>query len=262
MNHLTKSNRNASLSSGLGMLEKQRSLETNMSTRILSVFNLLKRVGFAVLLLGAGTVHGQPIDTVWSRTTGGSIHDFGLCVLFGFNGEVITGSTGSLRTPPGEYEALVSRFDVFGNETSIVDSNDVTLREARAIFVAPDENIILGGTSHSLGFNVVKIDPTGNVDWVFEAPFPDPFFPSVIISSVDSLSFIVVHSGGSSSFGDVHVYNLDNNGDTVWTQRIGGPGTDRITEIFFDSTTQQIQLFGSKRPADSGVNGFVVINCG
>jgi len=39
-----------------------------MSTRILSVFNLLKRVGFAVLLLG-GAVLAQPLpDVIWDRS--------------------------------------------------------------------------------------------------------------------------------------------------------------------------------------------------
>ncbi|NUO19677.1 T9SS type A sorting domain-containing protein [bacterium] len=44
---------NATLTAGLGKLAGKLNLETTKMTRILSVFNLLKRVGFAVLLLGA-----------------------------------------------------------------------------------------------------------------------------------------------------------------------------------------------------------------
>ncbi len=66
MLNLTKSNRNPFLFTGLGILAEQLSLETVMSTRILSVFNLLKRVGFAVLLLGA-VVQAHAQEMIWAR---------------------------------------------------------------------------------------------------------------------------------------------------------------------------------------------------
>ena len=51
------------LTSGLGKLVGQLSSEALIMTRILSAFNLLKRVGFAVLLLGGGlTAQAQPYE--------------------------------------------------------------------------------------------------------------------------------------------------------------------------------------------------------
>ncbi len=58
MDDLTSCGPFSTFQSDFGKLAGQLSLETTILTRILSVFNLLKRVGFAILLWG-GTAHGQ-----------------------------------------------------------------------------------------------------------------------------------------------------------------------------------------------------------
>jgi len=51
-----------------------------MSTRILSAFNLLKRVGFAVLLWG-GSAIAQPFDVLWDRSGQGPESGYGASVF-------------------------------------------------------------------------------------------------------------------------------------------------------------------------------------
>ncbi|MBL0062696.1 MAG: hypothetical protein IPP40_14730 [bacterium] len=49
-----------------------------LQTRVLSVFNLLKRVGFAVLLFwGTALVHAQPFDVLWDRSGQGPESGYG-----------------------------------------------------------------------------------------------------------------------------------------------------------------------------------------
>ncbi|MCB9368898.1 MAG: T9SS type A sorting domain-containing protein [Calditrichaeota bacterium] len=61
MNHLTSSKLLTIIASGLGKLVGQRTSEALIMTRILSAFNFLKRVGFAILLLG-GLLYAQPYE--------------------------------------------------------------------------------------------------------------------------------------------------------------------------------------------------------
>jgi len=55
-------------------------IPNNNTTRILSVFNLLKRVGFAVLLLG-GNAFAQPFDVLWDRSGQGPESGYGARVF-------------------------------------------------------------------------------------------------------------------------------------------------------------------------------------
>lgn len=76
MRLLTKSNRNPFLFSGLGKQMGELILKTMIMTRILSVFNLLKRVGFAVLFVATANTfaqHQAPIEWEqprWANLTG------------------------------------------------------------------------------------------------------------------------------------------------------------------------------------------------
>ncbi|MBK6764985.1 MAG: hypothetical protein IPG71_01380 [bacterium] len=90
-----------------------------MSTRILSVFNLLKRVGFALLLLGGNILaHAQPPDTLWTRRYGRQYHDLAHSVAQTPDGGfIIAGETWNAETfETRNADAYVVKVDSLGNE--------------------------------------------------------------------------------------------------------------------------------------------------
>ncbi len=224
MNPLTIQNRVVSFFSGLGTLVGKRTSEALIMTRILSVFKILKRVGFAVLCLHAMPANclSQNLDTLWTRLYGGEYRDYPSDLSILSNGDIVTVGFSELEllgdrrpyivcTHPSGELAWETRIDSLYNST--------------AVFVSEtnDQNVIAGvALPYSLDsseFRLFAWSLTGDFLWN----------RTYVVHHLAELTCCTIQENGSiylvgrigsdnPTDDDVQVIKVNQNGTEMWRE--------------------------------------------
>ncbi len=212
-------------------------------TRILSVFNLLKRVGFAVLLLG-GTVlvQAQPPDTLWTRRYGRQYHDIAHSVAQTPDGGfIIAGETWNAEVfETRNADAYVVKVDSLGNEEWSRSWGGEQTETINKIIILEDGYIAAGtwGISPpptsipSLGW-LMRLNLFGDTIWSKTIPEDNGFAWFEDMIEAENGDYVAVGRSNLSNSPDLWMVKFDSDGDTIWTRSFGGNGWDKgwaITE--------------------------------
>ncbi len=193
---------------------------------------ILKRVGFALLLLG-GSVNAQPPDTMWTRVYPGAV----LPRTFALTNDGGVIIAGTVDFPS---DAALTKIDEFGNvEWSRVYDTDnwVTLF---GVTETQYHNIVAVGlrfgNPHHFDFATYLIctDSDGDTVWTREINLDEDDDQLRAVMAVEDGLMCVGQAGligASSDAGDILIMKLDFNGDTLWTKRYGSSLQDRAYSL-------------------------------
>jgi len=207
-----------------------------LQTRIQSVFNLLKRVGFALLLWG-GSVLAQTPDTLFTRTFGGEQNDWFFDVLQTSDSGMI--ACGFSRTwGNGEQDAYVVKTDAQGN-LEWQQTYGTTDREQAVAIVAADVGYLVAifhrvfttGESRSETW-LLRIDENGDSvsTTIYSLGTGFHIYPQSIVEAEPGYLMLA-----GVWTGQVWLMKVDMTGDSIWSRRYGSPSvsenTMRITNL-------------------------------
>jgi hypothetical protein len=204
-------------------------------TRILSVFNLLKRVWFAVLfLLGLNTItQAQPPDTMWTRVYPGlgDPWSFGSTADGGF----IVISTVGIPS-----DAVLTKIDSAGNlEWSRVYVTDNWGDLTNVIQTSDGGYVAVGarfGHPHHFDYAtyLLRTDSNGDTLWSREYNLDENNDQLLSVISIGD-DFLCVGRVGAAGVtvdsGDVLIMKINSAGDTLWTKQYGTAFPDIAYDI-------------------------------
>jgi hypothetical protein len=175
-------------------------------------------------------------NTVWTKTFGGSLMDFGYCVSELADGSfVIAGETRSFGAGLGDVYLI--KLSSAGDSLWTKTYGGPDADWANSIASCMDGGVIMAGTTKSFGagdFDVylVKTDSSGSLLWskTYGRTNTDV---GVSVSQTADSGFII--TGNTRSFGaggtDVYLVKTDSAGDTLWTRAYGGTSFDYGTSV-------------------------------
>lgn len=266
---LTISESTHKLHTGLGKMTEQLSSEALIMTRILSAFNLLKRVGFAFLLLLdlcsiAPAQPYEPPDTLWTRTFE---YDGGVNIrgaIFLPNGTiVITGHLADTGLGQGLFYLVVTStgetidFDLYPDDLLIVDGGFVTQTS--------DGGFALAGTleiPNAADFRIDKLDSNGALIWERDYPMLGIQEASSIIGLPDGNLLLGGASTRASQPTKFFWMKINGaNGDTIWTQQLDQYESDPygIKSIALDQDNSFLLLGSTNYPDSSNQTDFLFV---
>jgi len=185
-------------------------------TRILFVFNLLKRVGFAVLLLGIHQTSAVEIE--WSRSFGGNGNDYANSVVMSNDSIIVfAGQTYSFADGDGCMMAVSSNGD------SIWLHSYPSVGRLFDVVKVADGGLIAAGSwqdDSCIGCaGLVKTDSAGNETWTrqYSIHGSSTFRSLCELSNSD---IAVVGDGGFGQQMFIVLLKLTSSGDTIWTRQI------------------------------------------
>ena len=197
-------------------------------------------------------------DTVWTKTFGGAEEDEGWCVLETTDGGyIISGHTKSFG--PGEEDLWLIKTNITGDTVwtkiygGLDDDKYFILRQTLG-----QGYIILGQTrSIGAGFDdlwVLKTDVDGDTIWT--KTYGDSLDNNVgsIELTMDG-GYIITGTTELNSSGeqDIWLIKINEYGDTLWTKKIGGYSSERITPNSVQQTSDGgYIIFASSESYGSG----------
>ncbi len=207
-----------------------------LQTRILSVFNLLKRVGFAVLLVVATVlVQAQPPDTLWTRRYGRQYYDIAHSVAQTPDGGfIIAGETWNAEVfETRNADAYVVKVDSLGNE-EWNHSWGWEYSEHISKLIVLDDGFIAAGAvgmfppanpEPSLGW-LLRLDSLGDTMWtkLLGNETGGTWFEDMI--AVENGNYVAIGRSRYSGSPDLWVAKFSVEGDTIWTRSFGGSAWD------------------------------------
>jgi len=172
-------------------------------------------------------------DTLWTKNYGGTDEDCGYGLQKTADGGfIIAGSTKS--TGAGEEDMYCIKTDSTGDTIWTRAYGGAASDKAQAIACASTGGYLLAGNTFSFGPGtpdssngyLVRIDDNGDTLWTrsFGNTGNDGFHG---VCAVPGGGFVAVGwSSGSGLSVDLFMVRIDDNGDSLWTKRIGGTGHD------------------------------------
>ncbi|MCJ8288734.1 MAG: T9SS type A sorting domain-containing protein [Crocinitomicaceae bacterium] len=171
----------------------------------------------------------------WSRTYGG-IYSDNICSVIPIidTGYMLLGSTSSFGLDSDIYLIKTDLIgDTLWTKTIGGTSEDYGLDMIRTL----DGNYVITGYTESFGAGqtdafLLKVDNDGNILWVKSYGGLDGESINTVLQSSDEGYLISgkTHSFGSID-GDIYLVKTDGLGDTLWTKKYGGLGTDHAKSI-------------------------------
>ncbi|MCB9357631.1 MAG: T9SS type A sorting domain-containing protein [Calditrichaeota bacterium] len=203
-----------------------------MYARIPSIFNLLKRVGFAVLVLGVNSSsQAQAPDTLWTRRYGNEFHDLAHSVAQTPDGGfIIAGETWDADTfETRNADAYLVKVDSLGNEEWSRRWGSAQSERINKIIVLEDGYMAAGtwGTSPpptsvpSHGW-LLRLDENGDTLWTRTVEDPNGFAWFEDMVAVEDGNYAATGVSRESGSIDFWVVKFAPNGDTLWTRSFGG----------------------------------------
>ena len=170
-------------------------------------------------------------DTLWARTYGGSVRDWGWSVLqTPDTGYIIVGQTSSFGA--GDKDYYLVKTDASGSVVWARTYGGTGLDEGRSVQQTLDGGYILAGYTTSFGagsydFYLVKTTAGGDTVWTRTYGGTNEDVGYSVRLTLDS-GYVMV--GYTASFGagnqDVYLVKTNTIGDTIWTRTYGGIGND------------------------------------
>ncbi|HZW38597.1 MAG TPA: T9SS type A sorting domain-containing protein [Ignavibacteriaceae bacterium] len=193
---------------------------------------------FVFLILISSISFPQSIETLWTKTFGGTNIDVGYSLKQTQDGGyIIVGYTRSFGTMSGRNIWLV-KTDAMGNEVWNKALGGDADDEAYSIQQTSDKGYILTGYTKSMGMGLMdvvlyKTDSLGNEIWnrTFGGSNDEEGYS---VLQTDDGGYII--AGATSSFGtlgsrDVWVIKTDANGTDIWKKNYGGNSSDGARNI-------------------------------
>lgn len=178
----------------------------------------------------------QNPDTIWTRTYGGTNHDFGCAVrICPDHGFIICGATASFGN--GGWDVYLVRTDANGDTVWTRTYGGPSHDEGRDVALTPDGGFLAAGYTSSYGAGgrdvyVVRVDAGGDTLWArtYGGALDDE---AVSIQPSRDGGYVVV--GTTYSFGagvgDIYLLKMDSLGDTLWTKTFGGTSTETGSKV-------------------------------
>jgi hypothetical protein len=170
-------------------------------------------------------------DTLWARTYGGSVRDWGWSVLqTPDTGYIILGQTSSFGA--GDKDYYLVKTDASGSVVWDKTCGGTGLDEGRSVQQTLAGGYILAGYTTSFGagsydFYLVKTNAAGDTVWTRTYGGTNEDVGYSVRLTLDS-GYVMV--GYTASFGagnqDVYLVKTNTFGDTIWTRTYGGIGND------------------------------------
>jgi hypothetical protein len=170
-------------------------------------------------------------DTLWARTYGGSVRDWGWSVLqTPDTGYIILGQTSSFGA--GDKDFYLVKTDASGSVVWDKTCGGTGLDEGRCVQQTLDGGYILAGYTTSFGagsydFYLVKANAVGDTVWTRTYGGTNEDVGYSVRPTLDS-GYVMV--GYTASFGagnqDVYLVKTNAVGDAEWTRTYGGLGND------------------------------------
>jgi hypothetical protein len=186
---------------------------------------MLLAIGCVLLLVS--TTAAQ--DTLWTRTYGGSLNDYGNSVQqTSDGGYIIAGYTGSYPS----YDVYLVKTDANGDPLWTRTYGGSDTDDASSVQQTTDGGYIIAGMTYSFGAGLydvylVKTDANGDTLWTRTYGGSGTDWGESVQQTSDG-GYII--AGYTMSFGaggfDVYLVKTDANGATLWTRTYGGSALD------------------------------------
>ena len=196
-----------------------------------------------LMLLGAMDAEAENGDLVWAKAMGGTGEDVGNCIVVDSAGNVYT--TGRFEGTT-DFDPGAGTF----NLTSAGGDDIFVLKLDNAGSFVWAKNI--GGTGDDNGYGIV-VDSAGNV-------YTTGRFERTVDFDPGAGTFNLTSAGGD----DIFVSKLDNTGNFVWAEGMGGPNDDYSSGIVMDSVDNVYTTgrFVGTADFDPGAGTFNLISAG
>ncbi|QQS37580.1 MAG: T9SS type A sorting domain-containing protein [Ignavibacteriales bacterium] len=204
--------------------------------RVFTSLKFIKLIVMSLMFLTTEIIP-QTVDSIWTKTFGGTNIDIGHSVeQTSDGGYIITGYTRSFGTMSGRNLWLI-KTDENGNQiwnNALGGNSD---DEGHCVKQSNDGGYIIAGLTNSFGAGVkdvylVKTDSLGSLQWqkTFGGNSDDEGY-SVIQSSDDGFVIAGVTSSFTSGGRDLYLVKTDVAGNLVWQKNLGGLSSDGAWEI-------------------------------
>jgi len=192
---------------------------------------------FAISLLFSLAVFISFSQTTYEKTYGSSEFSetgYSVCQT-NDNGYIVTGSYGLIGDDKDVWLIKISQNgDSLWSKTFGGDRNDV----GNSVKQCNDNGFIIAGYKNDLelfdrDLYLIKTDENGNEEWskVYGVEDVDEGANSVCQTNDNGYIVAGYIGTGVGGFGDVYLLKTDENGDTLWTKRIGGDEIDVAEDI-------------------------------
>ena len=200
-------------------------------TRILSVFKILKRVGFAVFVLEGGLAFAQTYVPIWTYEFGESGSDVvndlistsDNCVLLAIQSDPDSGETG---------RAVLAKLDQDGELLWRQEYREDSMGFVKAVIEAEDGGYILvgSGITNWQPQYIVKTDSIGHRQWSrYYNIHPGDWLVDGVRSTAGG--YVLLTRGGSGNSADATLLWIDSNGNILRNRSYGGSNIDWASEI-------------------------------
>lgn len=170
-------------------------------------------------------------DTLWTRTFGGALFDWGECVnQTADGGFVIAGLTNSYGT--GNYDVYLIKTDAIGDTLWTKAIGGAADDEGYSVQQTTDGGYIIVGSTESYGAGdsdvyLIKTDSSGDTLWTKTVGGVNSDVGGFVQQTTNG-EYIIAGSTQSYGAGDTDIYLIktDSSGDTLWTKTIGGIADD------------------------------------
>ena len=212
-----------------------------------------------IFLLFTRLCFGQPPDTLWTNTFGGTGYDKGYSLQQTLDGGfIIAGMTGSFGSVCSA--CYLVKADSCG-EIEWEQCFDLDYYEcAYSVRQTSDGGYILAGDSGDMPFGeayIIKTDNAGVLEWesLFEATPPSTHVTGRCVRQTFDGGYIIAGSSSSMGGGGIYLLKLDQLGEEEWSGTIGsgGPG-----DHWYGYAIEQTPDSGYVVAGRYGTTGYVV----
>jgi len=202
-------------------------------------------------------------DTLWTKTFGGLLDDWGNSVQqTSDGGYIILGSTESFGS--GNFDFYLIKTDLDGNTVWTKTYGGVNWDYGSDIQEINDNGFIMTGHSNSFGTGnydvyLIKSDNNGDTLWTKTYGGTNDEY-SYSVKQTNDGGFIITGKIGiyETSHFDVYLIKTNTNGDTVWTRNFGGEGYD-VGSSVVQTTDGSFIIIGQTSSYGAGGNDIYLI---